>query len=264
MKPLTRSLLLGTGFVLVLTSPARPTPIHQIDWMALTPAAFGEAPPTTGYYDLSGVGAVQLAYTADTDYGQARVQNPALSTGSITSDSVTYAWTNHETLGRTLSWSSPWLSSTWEATYTFGQLVPAGQLIVGIQGLGRRDPSDDESPEDVRTSAVLVEGGTYLGDWAGNGNYGPTIAVGDANGLSLMNAMSGPGQANPWWNTGLALIRIDVPVSSLTVRFNQTRGDGVGVNIGSLVPEPASALLLAAGGLFVFRRSCGRSRRGHS
>lgn len=254
MNTWMRSLLCAVGFVLALAPSARSTPISQVDWLALAPTPFGVSPPAAGY-PLAGLGTVQLTYTGDSEYGQARVQNPALVSGSVTYSDVRYAWTNHETLGRTHGWTSEVLSSSWEITYRFSQTVAPGRLIVGIQGLGRRNPAVGESPEDVRTTALVIGGGTYLGDWKGGANYGPTTASVDLGGLSLVNALSGPGEANPWWNTGLALIRIDVPVNSLTVRFNQTRGDGVGINIGAMVPEPASALLLVLGGALGLRRS---------
>jgi hypothetical protein len=46
---------------------------------------------------------------------------------------------------------------------------------------------------------------------------------------------------DPPWNTPLGVARIDDPVSSLTVIFNQPRGDGVGVNIGGFDSHATSA-----------------------
>ena len=54
--------------------------------------------------------------------------------------------------------------------------------------------------------------------------------------------------STPWWNTGLNLTVISPtqPMHALSVMFDQTLGDGVGVNIGFInaVPEPGQWALL--------------------
>lgn len=228
---------------------------YTVDWMSLAPTPFGNAPPFSSFYNLPGVGTVQMTYSANPDFSEVRLQEPQLASGSVPYGSDTYSWTNHEFLGRTNLAFSGVLNSSWFVTYTFPGTVPAGQLILGVQGLGRRDPLPGENPLDCITTATVLQNGTHLGDYTGALNVGPTLFSPSAGMFTMMNSLTGPGGQDPWWNTGLALVRIDDAVSSLTVRFDQTSGDGVGVNIG-VIPEPASAALLGAGGLLAlgFRR----------
>ncbi|MBU0640251.1 MAG: PEP-CTERM sorting domain-containing protein [Planctomycetes bacterium] len=195
-----------------------------------------------------------MSYSANPDFAEARLQIPALASGSLTYAGDSYTWNNHETLART-NWAySGVLNSSWSVTYTFPNTIPAGQIILGVQGLGRRDPLPGENAQDCITTATVLQNGTHLGDWTGSMNVGPTLFTPGSGMFSMMNSLSGPGGQDPWWNTGLALVRIDDPLNSLTVRFAQTSGDGVGVNIGTTVPEPGTLALLGLGGLGLLRR----------
>ena len=195
-----------------------------------------------------------MTYTAHPDFTNARVQNVALAAGSLNYGSDTYSWSNYEALGRT-NWAySGVLNSAWQVTYTFPSTVLAGQIVVGTVGLGRRNPNTNESPIDVITRVTVNQNGTYFGDWTGALNVGPAQVSNGPGIFTLVNSLSGPGGADPWWNTGLSLIRVDDALNSLTVYFNQTAGDGAGVNIGVLTPEPVSLSLLALGGLGLLRR----------
>lgn len=225
---------------------------YNVDWMSLAPTPFGNAPPFASSYNLPGIGTVQMSYSANADFTEARFQVPQLASGSVPYGSDTYSWTNQETLARTNMGFSGVLNSTWFVTYIFPGTVPAGQLILGVQGLGRRDPLPGENPLDCITTATVLQNGTHLGDYTGAMNVGPTLFNPSAGMFTMMNSLTGPGGQDPWWNTGLALVRIDDAVSSLTVRIDQTSGDGIGVNIG-VIPEPASAALLGAGGLLALR-----------
>ena len=69
----------------------------------------------------------------------------------------------------------------------------------------------------------------------------------------MQNSLTGLGGQDPWWNTPLGVVRIDDPISSLTINFSQIRGDGIGVNIAA-IPEPATAALVGLGALLVARR----------
>lgn len=60
-------------------------------------------------------------------------------------------------------------------------------------------------------------------------------------GSARTRRVTGAGGVDPHWNTPLGVVRIDDPVSSLTVIFNQLRGDGVGVNIGGFDSHATSA-----------------------
>ena len=132
-------------------------------------------------------------------------------------------------------------------TYTFSNTIPGGTIVLGVQGLGRRNPNPGENPADCITSALVNQNGTYFGDWTGGGNYGATSFSAGAGTFSMVNSVSGPGGQDPWWNTGLAVVRIDDSVTSLTVNFRQTAGDGIGVNIGAIVPEPGTIAMLILG-----------------
>lgn len=254
MRIQKNTIVICAGLLIAFAAGTASAASFNVNWMSLAPTPFGSPPPFVGNYNLPGIGTVQMTYTADPDFAEARLQVPALATGSVTFGPDTYSWTNQETLART-NWAySGVLNTAWFVTYTFPGTVPAGQLILGVQGLGRRDANPGENPADCITTAFVPQSGTYLGDWTGALNVGPTQFSGGVGNFSMVNSLSGPGGADPWWNTGLALVRIDDPVSSLTVRVSQTGGDGVGVNIGSIVPEPGSAALLALGGLLALRR----------
>ena len=230
------------GLLLAFAASTASAVSYSVDWMQMTPTPFGSPPPYTGTYSLPGVGAVTMSYTGPlSDFTESRFQNPALVSGSISYGSDSYAWSNNELLART-NWAySGVLNSPWQVTYTFSGTIPAGQLILGVSGLGRRDPNTGENPLDCITTASVSQSGTFLGDWINGNNWGPTLFSGGAGSFSMENSLTGPVGYDPWWNTGLALVRIDDPVSSLTVYFNQTAGDGIGVNLGVLRPRAEHA-----------------------
>jgi MYXO-CTERM domain-containing protein len=70
----------------------------------------------------------------------------------------------------------------------------------------------------------------------------------------MQNSVTGLGGQNPHWNTELGLVKIMDPISSLTVRFSQLSGDGVGLNIASVVPTPGAAALAGIASLAGLRR----------
>jgi hypothetical protein len=238
---------------------------YTVDWLQMTPTPYNSPPPFNSSYNLPGVGTVQMAYTGPlSDYAESRLQLPQLVTGNVNYGSDNYAWSNNELLART-NWAySGILNSPWQVTYTFPNTIPAGQIILGVMGLGRRNPDPGANPALYISDAAVAQSGTFLGDWINGNNWGPTLFSGGVGSFSMMTSLTGPGGQDPWWNTGLALVRIDDPISSLTVRFNQTGGDGVGVNIGYLVPEPGTLVLCGCGltGLacFVLRKKKGTKR----
>ena len=255
MNSLTIRVALCAGLVVGLATATASATAYTIDWMQLTPTPFGSAPPYLGNYALPGVGPVQMSYPADADFTEARLQVPQLAAGSVTDGGDTYSWTNQETLARTNWGFSGIVNSSWSVTYTFSGTIPAGSLVLGIQGLGRRDPNPGETVADTTTIASVLQTGYYFGDYTGAMNVGATLYSPGAGSFTMENSVSGPGGADPWWNTGLAVVRIDDAVSSLTVHFDQTSGDGIGVNLGVITPEPGTLGLLAAGGLLALRRS---------
>ena len=222
---------------------------YSVDWMQMTPTLFGSAPPFPGTYNLPGIGSVQMTYTPLANFTEARFQNVNIATGSVVYGGDNYSWNNNEMLARTNFNSAPNpINSLWQVTYTFSNTIPAGEIILGVSGLGRRNPTPgtNETVADCTSTANVLQNGTFLGDWTNGQNWGATSFSGGAGNFSMQNSQTGFGGVDPWWNTGLALVRIDDPVSSLTVVFTHTSGDGLGVNIGS-VPEPSSLTLLGMG-----------------
>ena len=254
MNRLMLRFAVSAGLVISLAAPRAFATAYSIDWMQMTPTPFGSAPPFLGNYALPGIGSVQMSYSADADFSEARLQVPQLVAGSVTDGPDTYSWTNHEELART-NWAySGVTNSPWSVTYTFSGTIPASSLVLGVQGLGRRDPNSGETVADTTTIASVLQTGYYFGDYTGALNFGATLFTPGAGSFTMENSVSGAGGADPWWNTGLAVVRIDDAVSSLTVHFDQTSGDGIGVNLGVITPEPGALGLLAIGSLFVLRR----------
>lgn len=254
MHARTNRILASVGLTLMLAVSAAQAANYTVNWLSYAPTPVGTAPPFVGNYNLPGIGNVQVSYTPNTDFIEARAQVPPLNTGAVTFGPDTYAWTNEETLGRTNLGLSGVINSSWTVTYTFPGTVPAGSIVLGVQGLGRRDHDPGQSPAATISQATVFQNGTLLGDYTAAQNWGPTLFTPGIGVFSMMNSLTGPGGADPWWNTGLALVRIDDAVNTLTVHIDQTMGDGLGVNIGAIVPEPTSAALLSLAAAFALRR----------
>jgi hypothetical protein len=161
-----------------------------------------------------------------------------------------YTWTAHEQFGATnFAPNPPFVVAPWSVTYTFPGTVAAGTLYVGVGGLGRTS-----SQGGGMSTATVNQNGLFLGDWTGGGNYGATQYINGAGTFTMQNSVTGLGGADPWWNSALGVVQILDPVSSLTFIVNQLPGDGLGVNIGHVTPEPASLAFLGLGGLAMLRR----------
>lgn len=192
-----------------------------------------------------------------------------LQSGSVLASNPldSYSWGPQLLLGRTyLTQSLPpggvgsGLNQSWDVTYQFAQPMAAGtQLVLGVMGLGRRLPNDASEAVAELTSRATVSHGAgtavHLGDYIpGGSNWGQTSISSQGPGwFTLENSQIGLGGADPWWNTGLNLTIFTNPqvMNTLTVRVDQTWGDGVGVNIGFVqaipVPEPGAWTLFAVG-----------------
>ncbi len=243
------------ALALALAASAASAANYGVTWLQMSPTPFGSPPPFSGSYFLPGVGNVGVTYNADPDFAEARLQVGPLVVGSVNYGGDTYSWNNAECLARTNWGYSGNLNTSWQVTYTFPTTIAAGQIILDVQGLGRRDPDQvGVPPSFYMTTATVNQNGTFLGDFTGSMNVGATQFGSSAGQFTMINSLSGPGGQDPWWNTGMGIVRIDDATNSLTVRFDQTAGDGVGVNIGILTPAPGSAALLGLGGLVAIRR----------
>ena len=217
-----------------------------IDWLNMAPVQFGSSVPNNSVYNLPGVGNVTITYSLPAALPNNRGQNPLMQNGNVPG----YSWTAHEQFGVTnLAPNPPFVNAAWSVTYTFPGTVAAGTLFVGVAGLGRTT-----SQGGGISTATVNQNGSFLGDWTGGGNYGATQYIGGPGTFTMQNSVTGAGGADPWWNSALGVVQILDPVSSLTFNMSQLPGDGVGVNIGHVAPEPASLALLGLGGLAMFRR----------
>ncbi len=238
------------GSVLGLATTAAAADTFVIDWLDMSPTPFGSSVPNNSNYILPGLGAVNVSYTIPSVYNHARTTNPSLQNGSVVSGPDTWNWTDHELFAATPV--SATAATSWNITFTFASTVSPGQIYLGVAGLG----ATTQSPSGAgATVATVLQNGTFLADYAGSpaNNWGPTLFTPGPGVFTMQNSLAAPGGADPHWNSQLGIVRIDDAISSLTVRFDQLPGDGVGVNIG-YVPAPAAATTLALAGLTLSRR----------
>lgn len=222
---------------------------YNITWLDQGPTLFGTQVPNNSNYFLPGLGMVNVSYNISSDFFHGRTQEGLLQNGSVALGPDTWSWNNHELFAATLQTGpDPLVPVPWDITYTFQNPVPAGSLVVGVAGLGQTSSFGGGA-----TVATVFQNGTFLGDWSGGGNWGPTQYTGGAGVFSMQNSQTGAGGIDPWWNTPLGVVRIDDVVSSITVHFSHIRGDGAGANIG-FIPAPGTASLLAMAGLVSARR----------
>ena len=243
-----RTLLTQAAIVCAFAGSASAS-IYSIDWLNMSPTLSGQPVPNNSTFFLAGIGNVNVSYNISADFFHGRLVNGLLQNQGFASGPDTYNWTNHELFAATLlTGPDPLVPVPWDITYTFPNTVSAGQIYVGVAGLGSTTSSGGGS-----TVVTVNQNGTYLGEYIGPNNWGPTQYTGGPGTFSMQNSLSAPGGADPHWNTGLAVVRIDDAVNSITVHFSHIRGDGAGVNIG-VVPSPASATLLTLSGLVALRR----------
>ncbi|MCA9273677.1 MAG: hypothetical protein KDA31_11615 [Phycisphaerales bacterium] len=245
---LRRTLITQAALLCTLAGSASAN-VFTIDWLNMSPVPNGQQVPNNSNYFLPGLGNVNVSYNISSDFFHGRNVEPLLQNQGFTSGPDTYNWTNHELFAATLlTGPDPLVAVPWDVTFTFSGTVNPGQIYVGVAGLGSTTSSGGGS-----TIATVNQNGTYLGEYIGPNNWGPTQFTGGPGTFSMQNSLSAPGGVDPHWNTGLAVVRIDDAVSSITVHFSHIRGDGAGVNIG-YIPAPSSAALLSLSGLVAFRR----------
>ncbi len=243
-----RTLLTQAAIVCAFAGSASAS-IYSIDWLNMSPTLSGQQVPNNSTFFLAGIGNVNVSYNISTDFSHGRLVEPLLQNQGFTSGPDTYNWGNEELFAATLlTGPDPLVPVSWDITYTFPGTVNAGQLYVGVAGLGSTTSFGGGS-----TVATVNQNGTFLGEYIGANNWGPTQFTGGPGVFSMQNSLTGAGGIDPHWNTGLAVVRIDDAVNSLTVHFSHIRGDGAGVNIG-YIPAPSSAALLTLSGLVALRR----------
>lgn len=208
--------------------------IVPITWLDQSPTAFGSPVPNGQIIAVPGVGNVTVTYSIPAHWTHTRLLNGSYAAGNVTFGPDTYTWTNYESFATIFT---PGLlgPEVGTITYTFATTLPAGSVFVGPIGLG----ATTSFGGGTSTTRVL-QNGTFLGDFVGDVTAGASQFIGGAGSFTVMNSVTGAGGSNPWWNSQLAVVRIDDAVSSITVIQTQLRGDGIGVNIGFAVDSVVS------------------------
>lgn len=239
---------LGLSLMVASVSPSHAA-IYPLNWMSYAPVPIGSSIPNNSNYLLPGVGLVNVTYSFTGTFSNARLTGPAsLNNGNIAYSGDNYTWGTYESFSAVNLTTGGPFGLPWSITFTFPSTLPAGSIALGVAGLGRTLNGGGQM-----TTATVLQSGTYLGEWEIGNTFGSNVFSGGTGSFSLHNSQIGAGGSNPWWNTKLAVVRIDDPISSLTVLFSQLRGDGTNLNI-AFIPAPGAAVALALAGLAGARR----------
>lgn len=222
---------------------------YSLNWLNMSPTAIGSPVPNASVYNLPGVGPVTITYNIPSSYIHSRFQNSIFYPASVTSGPDTYNWSVHEAFAATSFGPQNPLASSWDITYTFPSTLAPGTIVLGVQGLGATTSFGGGT-----STATVLQNGQFLGDHISGQPYGATQFNSGPGVFTMQNSVTGIGGQNPHWNTELGLVKIMDPISSLTVRFSQLSGDGLGLNIASVVPTPGAAALIGLGGICTLRR----------
>jgi hypothetical protein len=234
--------LLGFLSLALLAGPALAVTV-PITWLDQSPTAFGSPVPNGAVINVPGVGNVTVTYAIPAHWTHSRAQNPNFTAGNVVFGPDTYSWTNYEYFS-TIFTPGNLGPEVGTITYTFAGTLPAGSVFVGPIGLG----ATTSFGGGTSTTRVL-QNGTYLGDFVGDASFGASQFIGGVGNFTVMNSVTGAGGADPWWNTNLAVVRVDDAVSSITVIQTQLRGDGIGVNIGFALDQVVSEEATTWGGV---------------
>ncbi|MBL0922588.1 MAG: hypothetical protein IBJ10_10745 [Phycisphaerales bacterium] len=219
-----------------------------LNWMSLAPTPYGSSVPNNSVFFLPGAGTVTLSYSFSGFFQDGRLHNAFLDNGTITNGADTYSWGHSEFFDALHLGPVPSGPAPWSITFTFSNTQGAGDIYLGVAGLGQTTDNGGGA-----TTATVFQSGMFMGEWSGGANYGANQFSGGSGSFQLQNSATGIGGSNPWWNSQLAVVRIDDVISSLTVHFSQLNGDGVIVNIAA-VPTPGSAALLGGAALLGVKR----------
>ncbi len=209
----------------------------NIAWLDMSPTAITTPVPNASVFVVAGVGNVTVTKSIGANVSDTRSTSPSFTIGSVVSGPNTYQWTNYEYFGTILnSGPDPIVPIVSTVTYTFPATLSAGTVYVGTIGLGATTSFGGGA-----STMTVNQNGTFLGDFAGAGGFGPSLFTPGAGTFTVQNSMTAPGGVNPHWNSQLAIVRIDDPVSSITIVHSGIRGDGIGANIG-FVPDGITSL----------------------
>jgi hypothetical protein len=199
----------------------------------MSPPAYGSPVPNASVYFVPGIGNVTVTYSIPANITYLRQAGAGFTAGSI----GTTSWTNYEAFSTIFTdGPDPLVPVLWSITYTFPGTAAPNSVYFGSIGLGQT--SSFGGGASVYT---VNQNGTFLGDYTDGGPWGPTQYTSSAGTFSVQNSLTGSGGLNPWWNTPLGVVRINDPISSLTINCSQIRGDGIAVNIGFDVDVATSA-----------------------
>ncbi|MBM4131587.1 hypothetical protein FJ250_11280 [bacterium] len=233
-RPLSALVTLLAFVALVGAAGAAAAAIVPITWLDQSPTAIGSPVPNGAVINVPGVGNVTVTYSLPAHWTHARADYAPYTAGSVTSGPDTYTWTNYEYFS-TIFTAGALGPEFGTITYTFPGTLPAGSVFVGPIGLGATTSFGGGN-----STTRVLQNGTYLGDYVGDPTFGASQYIGGPGTFTVLNSVTGAGGYNPWWNTHLAVVRVDDAVSSITVMQTQLRGDGIGVNIGFAVDQVVS------------------------
>ncbi len=165
MKTTTRHLL---SLALALTMAAPSLEAANINWLDMSPTPVNTLTPVpnASVFTIPGYGGtVTLTYNTPVGLSTGRGSLAGLVSGSA----GPHKWTNHEYFGA-INFNPGPVNDAWDVTYSFSVAVPAGNLFVGTNGLGKTTNDGGRA-----TIVTVLQNGLFLGDWTGGGPFGPSL-----------------------------------------------------------------------------------------